>query len=173
MNKTIEETQFDSSLIARNYTSLQQKLESFIALPPNDQISNATQDTFQDVLYVAVLGVLQASHINAPHSSGGKDSTVDQLHHVVDVFTLCVTYLYAALGVVVFMHACFLFIKKRNKDNYDWFFIILRLAFAVGIALVAMIRTNDNAMNDFLDSPWPIPTTALAIMLCKLSRLSC
>lgn len=87
---------------------------------------------------------------------------------VLDGFHIVYSYFFSAMAVVFFMYGILGLFVRRKKDGWDYFSVALR--FIVGFTFIGIERIEkDTPMwENYLRSPWPIPTVAIILFVALL-----
>ncbi|KAG8526054.1 uncharacterized protein KY384_000816 [Bacidia gigantensis] len=164
--------------IANTYLkdNLQADLTKYNITPYVDALvasGNATSDeAFNDadqILNTITTAIFKYFKIEAPKSmakkaSGDKDPFSD-LTTILSVYDLVFQYFFAAAGCTLVMMAIMVALSKKGKVAGDYAVISIRAVIGAGLALVALVSTNYTARDNFLYTPWMLPTVLFAILI--------
>ncbi|KAL9033464.1 MAG: hypothetical protein Q9214_007503, partial [Letrouitia sp. 1 TL-2023] len=103
-------------------------------------------------------------------ASGLKVDPVTSLQNAIEVYDLVFVYFFVAAGLTLVIMALLMVLSKRKKVLGDWLGVALRLALGVGISLVAIVKTNFNAKDNFISSAWMLPCVMLGLLVVVVAE---
>ncbi|KAL9613491.1 MAG: hypothetical protein Q9167_001987 [Letrouitia subvulpina] len=115
---------------------------------------------------------IQASkkEIKNEEAAGLKVDPLTSLENAIAVYDLVFVYFFVAAGLTLVIMALLMVLSKRKKVLGDWLGVALRLALGVGISLVAIVKTNFNAKDNFLSSAWMLPCVMLGLLVVVVAE---
>ncbi|EPS41569.1 hypothetical protein H072_4591 [Dactylellina haptotyla CBS 200.50] len=109
--------------------------------------------------------IFSGYHIEAPASSEELYNSDDKFSGFSRIYYLVVVYFFVAAGGFLLVLALFTYLMKWPKDRFEWLHISYRVIFGIILALVAVVRTNPQRIEDFVTSPWVVPMMMLLLLI--------
>lgn len=168
LNDTITELGHASTIIDLYYNDIQSNLTAMLN---TQDIIHADGSVYNTTFIQIELGILDYYGYR-PHVTDTDPE--HQLSSVIDMFLMTECYLFAALGICVWMFIVFLVVKKYPRDWYDYLPIAYRFTVGALLGMLSVFRANQTMSVNFLQSWMPVPSAclglALLVFLDKITR---
>ncbi|KAL8708361.1 MAG: hypothetical protein Q9220_006741 [cf. Caloplaca sp. 1 TL-2023] len=138
-----------------------------------DKSSDVASNAAFEIMITIVNATLKFFHIQPAHrpdagdpSPGSNTDPYVDLSNALVVYDLVFVYFFVAAGLTLVLMALLIALHRQGKGfrKGDWISIGLRLAVGTGLALVAVVKTNQLQEEQFLYSPWMVPTVMLGLL---------
>ncbi|KAK8874039.1 bacterial low temperature requirement A protein-domain-containing protein [Apiospora arundinis] len=145
-------------------------------IPDTDPSSIQWSKDVSELYLTMVSGIFNNFGVEAPETEEKKSSdnvTGHDSHDVIDQsamldaiskrFRLVFIYAFLCAGIVLlFLTIMHIISKRRGWSPFNIFRTGVCIALSIGLSLITIVATNEDAVDNFMGSPWMLPTITLS-----------